>query len=119
MKIITHNIKNLKVAEIVTDSVILSTTEDGLELMGNLYYQGFDKIIIHEKNLNPSFFILSNGISGSILQKFAQYGVALAIIGDFSTYKSRSLSDFIYESNKGNHINFVDSVSAALHSVTS
>ncbi|MFC2348472.1 MAG: hypothetical protein ACFNO7_06200 [Bacteroides sp.] len=38
-------------AEIIADKIILTSTEDGLELLGNLYYQGFDKIIIHEKNI--------------------------------------------------------------------
>lgn len=51
MIIETHNIGNIKVAEIIADKIILTSTEDGLELLGNLYYQGFDKIIIHEKNI--------------------------------------------------------------------
>ena len=55
MEIKTHNIDNTKVAEIITDKVILRSTEDGLDLLGNLYYQGFDKIIIHEKNITPEF----------------------------------------------------------------
>jgi hypothetical protein len=38
----------------------------------------------------------------------------LAITGDFSKYKSKSLQDFIRESNKGNRIYFLDSVEAAL-----
>ena len=45
MIIETHNIGNIKVAEIIADKIILTSTEDGLELLGNLYYQGFDKII--------------------------------------------------------------------------
>lgn len=31
----------------------------------------------------------------------------IAIVGDFSVYKSKSLKDFIYESNKGNNIFFL------------
>lgn len=64
MEIKTHNIDNTKVAEIITDKVILRSTEDGLELLGNLYYQGFDKIIIHEKNITPEFFDLRTKIAG-------------------------------------------------------
>ncbi len=33
----------------------------------------------------------------------------LAIIGDFSAYKSKNLIAFIYESNKGNQTFFVNS----------
>ena len=114
MEIKTHNIDNTKVAEIITDKVILRFTEDGLELLGNLYYQGFDKIIIHEKNITPEFFDLRTKIAGEILQKFAQYQMPLIIVGDFSKYQSKSLNDFIFESNKSKQINFIEDLSNIL-----
>lgn len=118
MKIETHNINNKKIAEIITDEIILSTIEDGLDLLGNLSYQGFDKIIIHEKNIIPDFFDLKTKIAGDILQKFTQYQMPLTIIGDFSKFKSKSLNDFIFESNKGKHINFAGSQSEAIKALT-
>ena len=81
--------------------------EDGLNLLGNLYFQGYDKIIIYEKDITPDFFDLKIGIAGELLQTFSNYRISLAIVGDFSKYKSKSLHDFIFESNKGKHINFV------------
>ena len=114
MEINTHNIEDTKVAEIITDKVILRSTEDGLDLLGNLYYQGFDKIIIHEKNITPEFFDLKTKIAGEILQKFAQYQMPLIIVGDFSKYKSKSLNDFIFESNKSQQINFIKDLSNIL-----
>ena len=117
MIIETHNIGNIKVAEIIADKIILTSTEDGLELLGNLYYQGYDKIIIHEKNITPEFFDLKTKIAGNILQKFAQYQMPLIIVGDFSKYKSKSLNDFIFESNKGSQVNFVSDLSRVLQPV--
>lgn len=114
MEIKTHNIEDTKVAEIITDKVILRSTEDGLDLLGNLYYQGFDKIIIHEKNITPEFFDLKTKIAGEILQKFAQYQMPLIIVGDFSKYESKSLNDFIFESNKSQQINFIKDLSNIL-----
>lgn len=114
MEIKTHNIEDTKVAEIITDKVILRSTEDGLDLLGNLYYQGFDKIIIHKKNITPEFFDLRTKIAGEILQKFAQYQMPLIIVGDFSKYKSKSLNDFIFESNKSQQINFIKDLSNIL-----
>lgn len=114
MEIKTHNIDNTKVAEIITDKVILRSTEDGLDLLGNLYYQGFDKILIHEKNITPEFFDLRTKIAGEILQKFAQYQMPLIIVGDFSKYQSKSLNDFIFESNKSKQINFIKDLSNIL-----
>lgn len=114
MKIETHSINDVKIAEIISDDTIITTTQDGLDLLGNLYYQGFDGIVLNEKNITPDFFNLKNGIAGEILQKFSTYRVSLAIIGDFSKYTSKSLTDFIYESNKGKHINFVNSTREAI-----
>lgn len=118
MKIQTHKVNNIEVAEIISDNVIIQNTEDALDLMGNIYYQGFDKVIIHQENLTTDFFDLKNKMAGEILQKFSTYRVRLAIIGDFSKFKSKSLKDFIYESNKGKHVNFVTSVNEALNSLT-
>ena len=114
MKIEAHNLNNTKIAEVISDETIISTAEDGLDLLGNLYYQGFDCIVLYENNVTPDFFDLKNGIAGEILQKFSTYRVRLAIVGDFSKYSSKSLTDFIYESNRGKHINFVNSTTEAL-----
>lgn len=114
MKIETHNIEDTKIAEITSDKIIINSVDDGLNLLGNLYYQDFDKIIIHETNITPDFFDLKNGIAGEILQKFSNYRVRLAIVGDFTKYTRKSIHDFIYESNKGKQINFVASKSEAI-----
>jgi len=115
MEIITHTINGTTIAEVIADDIVIRTTGDGLDLLGDLSWQGFDKIIIHEKDITSDFFDLKNGIAGEILQKFATYRVRLAIVGDYSKFTSKSLNDFIYESNKGGHINFVSSQVDALH----
>jgi len=93
--------------------VLIHETQDALDLMaeaGNLKSQ---KIIIKEDQVKPEFFDLKSGIAGEILQKFSTYNVQLAIIGDFSKYASKSLRDFIFESNKYGRINFVSSFEEA------
>ena len=117
MKIESHTINNTNIAQILSEEIIISSAEDGLDLLGNLYYQGFDKIIIHEQNITPAFFDLKNGIAGEILQKFSNYRVSLAIIGDFSPYQSKSIKDFIYESNRSNSIALVRTVEDALKKI--
>ena len=114
MEIKIHTIDNRKIAEIISDNIVLQTVEDAVDLIGNMSYQGFDKFIIHEENMIPDFFELKNKIAGNILQKFSQYSMPLAIIGDFEKYESKSLNDFIFESNKGNQINFVTTVEDGL-----
>ncbi|RYG00125.1 MAG: DUF4180 domain-containing protein [Chitinophagaceae bacterium] len=114
MEIKTHQIENIKIAEITSDHNIITKIEDGTDLLGNLYYQGFDKVILHERNITPEFFDLSTKIAGEILQKFSNYRVQLAIVGDFAKYFSKSLQDFMYESNKGRHVNFATSLEEAI-----
>ena len=114
MEIKIHTIYNRKIAEIISDDIVLQTVEDAVDLIGNMSYQGFDKLIIHEENMIPDFFELKNKIAGNILQKFSQYSMPLAIIGDFEKYESKSLNDFIFESNKGSQINFVTTIEDGL-----
>ena len=114
MEVITHQIGKNKIAEVISDILVINNNQDGLELLVNLYYQDFDRIILHEKNITPMFFDLKSGMAGEILQKFSTYRVRLSLVGDFSKYQSHSLHDFIYESNKGQHISFVSSLSDAI-----
>ncbi|MVM35306.1 DUF4180 domain-containing protein [Spirosoma sp. HMF4905] len=114
MEIETHQLNGIKAAEVVSTGIVIKSAEDGLDLLGNLYYQGFDTIIIYKENVTPDFFDLKTGIAGELLQKFSNYRVRLAVIGDFSNYSSKSINDFIFESNKIGQINFVNSISEAL-----
>lgn len=114
MRIETHRIGQAKVAEIQAEGLVLTSVEDGLSLLGDLYYQGFDKIILHEENIAPEFFDLKTKLAGEVLQKFVQYRMLLAVVGDFSKYTSKSLRDFIYECNQGRQVNFVQELSSAL-----
>ena len=112
MKITSHNINTVDIAEVNSEDLILTNPEDALDLLGNTY--GFDRIIIHERNIEPAFFDLKNGLAGDILQKFSNYRLRLAIVGDFSKYDKQSIRDFIFESNKGRQVNFLSSLTEAL-----
>jgi len=65
-------------------------------------------IAIDKNAITEDFFILSRGLAGEILQKFINYQAKIAIFGDYSKYNSKPLKDFIYESNKGKDIFFVE-----------
>jgi len=114
MKIETHKVDGIRIAEVISDDLIIGNVQDGLDLLGNLYYDGFDGIIIHAKNITPDFFDLRTGMAGEILQKYSNYRMRLAVVGDFSKYSSTNMKAFISESNKLGQINFVASVSDAL-----
>jgi len=118
MEIETHEINSLKIAEVMADGIIVSSAADGLDLLGTLYFDGFDKIVLHEKNITPGFFTLKTGLAGEILQKFSNYRMDLAIVGDFAAYESESMKSFMLESNRFGQINFVSSLQAAIDAFT-
>jgi len=100
-------------ALINSDDIVIRDAQDALDLLANCSYQGASKMIIHKEHITPQFFDLKTGLAGDVLQKFSNYGTQLAIVGDFSGYTSKSLKDFIYESNKGRRIVFVGTVEEA------
>jgi Domain of unknown function (DUF4180) len=118
MQIISHTIHSLKISELKSDELLIRNAQDGLDLMGTAYYDGYDAIILYVENIVPEFFDLSSGLAGEILQKFSTYRMRLAIVGDFEKFTSNSLQDFIRESNTGGRISFVDSTEKALAILT-
>jgi Domain of unknown function (DUF4180) len=118
MEIKTHHLHHTKTAEVISDEIIIHSAQDGLDLLGNIYYQDFDSVILYEKNIAPNFFDLKTKIAGDILQKFSNYRIRLAIVGDFSQYEGKSIKDFIFESNTTRHINFVKTLKEALEKLS-
>ena len=114
MNLAVHQTGNKKFAELRASGTVIHSTEDALNLMGNLYYQSYDGLILHEEQVTPAFFDLKTKMAGEILQKFSNYRFPLVLIGDFSKFPSQSLQDFIRESNKGRQVNFVPTLPEAL-----
>lgn len=114
MHITVHHQNGIQLAEITSPDLLIQTAEDGLDLLGNLYYQDFDRIILYQENISPEFFDLKTGLAGEILQKFTTYRVRLVIIGEFETFTSKSLQDFMRESNQRKQVNFVPTLSEAI-----
>ncbi|MBS6511183.1 MAG: DUF4180 domain-containing protein [Clostridiales bacterium] len=103
------------VAVIESEEVVIKDTASAIDLMMTVKYEtGCDKIALNKEAFLPEFFILSKQIAGEILEKFITYQTKLAIYGDFSKYTSKPLRDFIYESNRGKDIFFVESQEQAL-----
>ena len=113
MNIKITEFNGIPIAELIADNIVIKNTQDALDMMANSNYLGATGMIVHQKHLLPDFFDLKTGIAGEILQKFSTYNSRLAIIGDFDNTTSKSLRDFIYESNKIGRINFVSTLDDA------
>ncbi|HZK56554.1 MAG TPA: DUF4180 domain-containing protein [Desulfosporosinus sp.] len=102
MKISTIKQSNIEIAVVKSNEVLLSDVQSALDFMATVQYKtGCSYIILDKKSICEDFFDLSTKLAGEILQKFVTYHVKIAIVGEFSGYTSKSLHDFIYESNNG------------------
>ncbi len=102
------------IAEILPGVDLISNPDDILDLMAEARYNGSSTMIIQDRSLHPDFFDLKTRVAGEILQKFSNYRMRLAVVGDFSAFKSKSLQDFIRESNRMGTIYFVGTIDEAL-----
>lgn len=112
-----HDFNGMLVAEEMDSSFRINEVQDAVDLLGDMYYNNCSFIVLKECNLHPDFFRLHKGLAGDVLQKFSNYNCKLAIVGDFSKYKSKSLQDFVRESNRGNRIFFVGTMDEAINRV--
>lgn len=95
-----------KVAIISAEGLVIKDLNDALDLMANVQYSGCDKMLLRKEQITEDFFELKTKLAGDILQKYTNYKMKIAIVGDFSSYNSKSLSDFIYECNQGDMVLF-------------
>lgn len=108
-----------RIALIESGEQNLTDVDSALEILGTVQYEtGCDAMIFPKTSFPEEFFDLRTRLAGDILQKFVLYQMRIAIVGDFSRYDSKALSDFILESNKGRHIFFTDTVENALRKLS-
>jgi hypothetical protein len=110
-----HKLNNdLVIAELTDENSIIREPQDALDIIMSSDIPGCTRFIIYQKNLHADFFNLGTGLAGEILQKFSNYRIKLAIIGDFSGFKSKNLNNFFRESNRMGHILFLSNIEDAL-----
>lgn len=103
------------IAIINSNEVIIKDVQSAIDFIMTIKYEtNCNKIALNKNAIINDFFILSKGLAGEILQKFINYQIKFAIIGDYSKYTSKPLKDFIYESNNGKDVFFVASEDEAI-----
>ena len=108
MKITTIKKNGIEIAIVSANEILIADIQSALDFIATVKFEaGCNRIIINKSAITEDFFNLKTRLAGDILQKFINYQVKLAIVGDFSVYENQSLRDFIYESNKGKDIFFL------------
>lgn len=111
---------NTSIALVQSDEPIITDIQSSLDLMATVKYEtGCNRMALNKEAISEDFFNLSTRLAGEILQKFINYHMKFAIIGDFSIYSSKPLKDFIYESNHGKDVFFVSTVDEAIDKLAS
>lgn len=106
-------------AVVKSEEKVITDGQSALDLLMTAKYEaGTENIAIAKKLIAEDFFILSTGFAGEVLQKYINYGGRIAIYGDFSHYTSKPLRAFIYESNKGSDVFFVETEADAIDRLT-
>ncbi|MBZ9685799.1 DUF4180 domain-containing protein [Clostridium estertheticum] len=115
MKITKINQNDVEIAVVSSSEILITDVQSSLDFMATVNYEvGCDRIILNKSSICEDFFNLRTRLAGEILQKFINYQIKIAIVGDFSVYSSKSLKDFIYESNKGKNIFFLSNEKQAV-----
>ncbi len=98
-----------------SNELIIKDIQSAIDFIMTIKYEtDCNKIALNKSAVVEDFFILSKGLAGEILQKFINYQTKFAIFGDYSKYTSKPLKDFIYESNHGKDIFFVENEDKAI-----
>lgn len=119
MKTNTVKQNNIEIAVISSTEILIKDVQSALDFMATVQYEtGCNRIILNKSAICEDFFHLSTKLAGEILQKFINYHVKIAVVGDFSVYSSNSLKDFIYESNKGKDIFFLPDEKQAIEKLS-
>lgn len=73
-----------------------------------------DTLVFSRHHFPAAFFDLKTGLAGEILQKVSNYRRRLVILGDFADLPSKSLRDFIHESNRTGQVVFAPDLDRAV-----
>jgi hypothetical protein len=102
--------EGLPVLVCAAEGPALRSTQDALDVLGEAFGAQAAWVAIPVERLHLDFFRLRTGVAGEIVQKFAQYGIGLAVVGDIAEQiaSGTALRDFVRESNRGRALWFVD-----------
>jgi hypothetical protein len=102
------------------DGGIIYGERDVMDYVGDAAYQGAEWVAVPAERFDEAFFELRTRVAGDIVQKFAKYGLGLAVLGDVSRYTqvSTSFRDFVRECNRGRQTWFLTDLDALRERLT-
>lgn len=80
----TYDLHGIRVFECDDEQPVLRNDRDGVAIIAEAMSQGAKLVVMPVNRIDPDFFQLRTGIAGAIVQKFVNYQMKLAVIGDLS-----------------------------------
>ncbi|MFC9478915.1 DUF4180 domain-containing protein [Streptomyces griseus] len=102
------------VLECEADGETVADVQGALDHLIGAAFQRAEVVAVPSSRLDDSFYDLSTGFAGEVLQKFANYRLRLVVVGDISRHlaASSALPDLVREANRGRDIWFVPDLDA-------
>ena len=106
---VTHILGALTVLELSDDGPVLATERDATDAVAAGWSAGAGMVAIPLSRLPDDIFTLSNRRLGEMMQKFVNYRMRLAILGDIgpAIAASDAFRDFVREANRRPEVWFV------------
>lgn len=104
-----HEIGGVRVLECAADGPLLTRAGDVSDFISAAWEHRAALVAIPVERLADDVFRLRTGLAGEAIQKFVNYRIRLAVVGDIARFTdaSEALRDFVIESNRGGHVWFV------------
>jgi hypothetical protein len=102
-------IEGVRVLICAGDGVLLRGAADANDFLSAAWSRRADLLVIPVERLGPDFLKLRSRVAGEVFQKFANYRLRCAIVGDITAALagSAALQDFVRETNAGTAVWFV------------
>lgn len=105
----TIEMHGVRVLLFAGDGEKLAAAQDANLFLSETWARDATLAVIPVSRLGGDFLDLKTRIAGEVIQKFVNYQVGLAILGDISAWAdtSKPLRDFVYETNRGRSLWFI------------
>lgn len=105
-------INGTMIGEVPSTGPQLVREQDAVDIIGGTFGSGATLIAIPVDRLAQGFFDLKTRVAGGFIQKFVNYQMRVAFVGDLEAQiaASGALQDYVFESNKGKQVTFVASM---------
>jgi hypothetical protein len=112
-----YELNGTRILEFSVNDAEVSAASDSSALISLAIEHQAGLVILPASEVGDAFFQLKTGVAGELIQKFVNYRLRLAIIGDLAAYaeQSAALRAFISESNRGRTLWFSPTLAICTH----